>query len=128
MRFKKLKGDEYMTLYDSLMERKKKAETMKSIFQSNFVALDAYMKICKQIFILEQLKMLLEVAPQSMDPRKQREHLTRVVSVLKEADTQGIEATAAKFIESLPITTVTSYADGIRLFVSQNLKLPTITT
>lgn len=117
-----------MTLYDSLMERKKKAETMKSIFQSNFVALDAYMKICKQIFILEQLKMLLEVAPQSMDPRKQREHLTRVVSVLKEADTQGIEATAAKFIESLPITTVTSYADGIRLFVSQNLKLPTITT
>ena len=128
MRFTKLKGDEYMTLYDSLMERKKKAETMKSIFQSNFVALDAYMKICKQIFILEQLKMLLEVAPQSMDPRKQREHLTRVVSVLKEADTQGIEATAAKFIESLPITTVTSYADGIRLFVSQNLKLPTITT
>ena len=117
-----------MTLYDSLMERKKKAETMKSIFQTNFVALDAYMKICKQIFILEQLKMLLEVAPKSMDPRKQREHLARVVSVLKEADTQGIEATAAKFIESLPITAVTSYADGIRLFVSQNLKLPTITT
>lgn len=118
-----------MSLLNDLLTRKEKAETISNdVFQHNMTAVDNYLEINRQIYILSMLKFLSDTAPKSMNPQKIKAHMERVEKVLINCcnNKDELHTEVESFLNGLKIDNINSYANALRVFIFQNTKLPKV--